>query len=315
MVKRPDIQQTGHLPVMALEAVTMLNVRPGGVWVDVTLGGGGHAEMILDRSAPDGILLGIDLDGEALDRCGKRLKKFGDRFYPVHANYADAAAVLERSGLGKADGALADLGVSSFQLDAAGRGFSFSKPGPVDMRMDAGSGPTAMDLIVATGEKELARLLGEFGGERMSGRVARAIKQALSNAQITDTASLAAVVEKAAWKSGGLNPATRTFQALRIAVNRELESLAGYLNGLPSMLKHGGRAVVISFHSLEDRAVKKAFAGLAEGCICPKDMPVCACGRVPRARLLTRGAAMPSEAETAENPRSRSARLRAMELC
>jgi 16S rRNA (cytosine1402-N4)-methyltransferase len=304
----------GHTPVMIEEAIALLAPHPGGVWVDATLGGGGHAERILRETSPDGILVGVDKDEQAIARCRERLAVYGDRFRPFKADFADLKTVLDRAGLGGADGVLADLGTSSFQLDEAERGFSFGKPGPVDMRMDREAPRTAMKMIEEMTERGLAEVISRYGEERSAPAVARAIKKALAAGAIKDTVSLAEVVSKAAWKRGGINPATRTFQALRIAVNDELGSLEAFLKSVPGMLRPGGRAVVISFHSLEDRTVKAALRELAAGCRCPSDLPVCACGRTSMGRLLTSGAIMASESEIEANPRSRSARLRGIEL-
>ena len=306
--------ETGHTPVMAREAVAMLGVRKSGMWIDATLGGGGHAELMLERSSPDGLVIGFDRDAEAVKRCTRKFSNYGSRFMPVNANFADMLAEMRRAGLGRADGVLADLGLSSFQLEDAGRGFSFSKKGPLDMRMDRDSGMGAAEVIDSMDESELSKVIAQYGGEKAASRVARAIKEGRASGRIGDTESLAAVVSGAAWRRGAINPATRTFQAIRMAVNRELESLHSFLGSLPEILAPKGRAVVISFHSLEDRAVKAAFADLSKGCVCPTGLGVCVCGRKPRSKVLTSGALMPSPEEVANNPRSRSARLRAVEL-
>jgi len=303
-----------HTSVMADEAVSLMGVRPGGVWIDATLGGGGHAAMILEKSAPDGILLGIDRDPEAVERCTARFAPFGKRFRAVNADFGDLEAVIRESGIGKADGIMADLGLSTLQLDEASRGFSFSRPGPLDMRFNRHSGITAMELLKQSDEAGIAEIIKNFGEERESGKIARAIRNGLSDGRIKDTAGLAGAIFGVMGRRGRIHPATRTFQALRIAVNGELESLEKFLGSLPLVLKPGGRAVVISFHSLEDRMVKKSFADLTAGCRCPKDLPVCVCGVKPRARRLTSGTLKPSGGEIEKNPRARSARLRAIQM-
>ena len=294
--------------------MSLLGVRPGGLWVDATLGGGGHAELMLERSSPDGIVIGIDCDATAVERAARRLERFGDRFRGIRANHAETHMVLERTGAGRARGILADLGVSSFQLDEAGRGFSFSQPGPIDMRMDNGCGQSALEWLTAVEEGELGRFLTAYGEEKNARRIARAIKAGLAAGTITDTATLASAVAAVSRKGGRIHPATRTFQAIRMAVNREPQSLTALLAQLQVILGPGGRAAIISFHSLEDRAVKRAFQELARGCVCPPDLPVCGCGRQPRGVLVTSGAITPSQEEIDANPRARSAKLRAVEL-
>lgn len=305
-----------HTPVLADEAVRVLGVRPGGLWVDATVGLGGHAELMLKRSEPDGVVVGLDRDGEAIEYVRGRFHRYGTRFVAVNGNFASTAKVLGELGLPRADGVLADLGVSSMQLDSPKRGFSFQNAGPIDMRMDRRQEETALGFLGRTDEKTLARVIGTLGEERASGRVARAIKEGLRSGAIRDTLTLANVVASAAWKAAGsrIHPATKTFQAIRAAVNREEESLLAFLADVPELVRPGGRAAVISFQSNEDRAVKRAFAALAAGCVCPPEFAVCACGRKPRARLVVRGAVAPSRDEVSRNPRARSARLRAIEL-
>lgn len=304
-----------HAPVMPAEALHYLAPRPGGIYVDGTLGGGGHSRLILDASAPDGILYAFDRDRAALAAAGERLAGFGARFNPFHANFAAMAELLEGAGVSGIDGFLLDLGVSSHQLDTAERGFSFQTDAPLDMRMDTGSGPTAAELVNGLPEAELSRIIREYGEERWAQRIARFIVAARTEAPVTTTGRLVDIIKGAvprgAWEER-LHPATRTFQALRIAVNDELGSLARGLAAAVGLLRPGGRGVVISFHSLEDRIVKHTFRGLARGCICPREVPYCCCGQTPQVTILTPRAVRPGEAESSANLRSRSARLRAV---
>ena len=282
----------GHAPVLLAECLGLLAVRPGGFYVDGTLGLGGHAAEVLRRSAPEGRLLGTDKDGETLARAKDNLASFGDRVRLVQADFREVPSLL---GGDRADGILLDLGVSSVQLDTAERGFSFQAEGPLDMRMDRSQGMTAAEVVNRTRERELADLIYGYGEERASRSIARAIVRARERGPIRTTAELADLVRRAAPRSRpGLHPATRTFQALRIHVNRELEGLSAALESLAECLAPGGRLVVLAFHSLEDREVKQSFRGLAARGF----------------RLLTKKPLRPGEAELRENPRSRSARLR-----
>jgi 16S rRNA (cytosine1402-N4)-methyltransferase len=283
---------------MLAEVLEFLRVRPDGEYVDATLGGGGHAEAILKVLATgQGRLLGIDRDPEALQRAQERLKDFGERLKAMRGNFADLAALYEVSGLPPAQGIVADLGVSSLQLEAAERGFSFGLEGPLDMRMGA-EGVTAEEMVNRMPEQDLANLIFKFGEERHSRRIARAIVKARP---IRTTTELAQVVTRAIPSRAGLHhihPATRTFQALRLAVNRELESLEAFLPQAVGVLEPGGRLVTLTFHSLEDRIVKRAFQQFA---------------REKRVKILTRHVLRPSEEEVRRNPRARSAKLRAAE--
>lgn len=305
-----------HAPVMPEEALHFLAPRSGGVYVDGTLGGGGHSRLILEASAPDGILYAFDRDQTALTTARERLSGFGDRFHPVHGNFAAMAEALADAGVTGIDGFLLDLGVSSHQLDTAERGFSFQSDAPLDMRMDTRSGPTAAALVNELPETELCRIIREYGEERWAQRIARFIVAARAETPVTTTGRLVDIIKGAiprgAWEER-LHPATRTFQALRIVTNDELGSLERGLAAGIGLLKPGGRGVVISFHSLEDRIVKHSFRELSRGCICPRELPLCACGHVPLARILTQRAVRPGDTETAANPRARSARLRAVE--
>lgn len=284
--------------------------------MDGTVGGAGHAAKILEVSSPDGRLIGFDRDAEALDAAASRLALYQDRVVLLHRNFAGVAEALAELGIGEIDGFLLDLGVSSHQLDKGERGFSFQLDAPLDMRMDTGSGPSAADLINTLPEEELERVIRDYGEERWARRIAAFIVRRREEAPIITTLQLVDVIKgaipRAKWEER-LHPATRTFQALRIAVNEELTSLEhGLISGL-RLLKKGGRAVVISFHSLEDRIVKHTLRTLAQGCTCPKTIPVCVCGKTPAVRILTGKPVTAGEPEVAANPRARSARLRAAE--
>jgi len=298
--------------VLGREIVEALRPEAGKLLLDGTLGGGGHSLLLLDRGAR---VIGIDKDPRALAAARARLARFGEAFRAVRADFRDAKNVLDALGLSAVDGALVDLGVSSPQLDEAERGFSFSRPGPLDMRM-SGEGEPLSELLRRVDERELARILREYGEEPFARPIARAVKRAVDEGEALDTARLAEVVAGAiprkAWPRK-IHPATRTFQALRIAVNDELGALASWLEALPAILAPGGRAAAISFHSLEDRMVKERFRALTQACTCPPDFPVCACGAKATFAPVTRKPVVAGEAEVAANPRARSAKLRVVE--
>jgi 16S rRNA (cytosine1402-N4)-methyltransferase len=302
-----------HLTVLRREACALLEAGPGKVILDGTLGGGGHAEALLETGAR---VIGLDQDPRALAAASARLASHGDKLRTAHANFRDARGVLDGLGEGEMDGALVDLGVSSPQLDDPSRGFSFRAGGPLDMRMDPTHGAPLSQRLAEWDERSLESILHTLGEERFARRVARAILFEFGNGTLTDTARLAQVVAEAVprkeWPKQ-LHPATTTFQALRIAVNDELGALAEWLGALPRLLKRGGRAAAISFHSLEDRMVKQEFARLATGCICPPLLPMCACGHSAEWKVISRGAVQASDEEVQANPRSRSARLRVIE--
>jgi 16S rRNA (cytosine1402-N4)-methyltransferase len=283
--------------------------------VDGTLGGGGHAEEILRRSGPDGRLIGLDQDGPAVERCRVRLSAYGERAVIRQTNFRQIGTVLAELGTGGVDGAVLDLGLSWFHLESPERGFSFLAEGPLDMRMDARGAVTAADLVNTLPRRELARILREYGEELQANAIAKAIERARQQGPITDTVQLAQIVAGAvpARHSRRIHPATLTFQALRIAVNDELGALRDGLGQLIAALRPGGRIAVISFHSLEDRIVKQAFAEHAKGCICPPKLPLCRCGHRPDLTVLTRRPVTPSDEEVASNPAARSAKLRAAE--
>jgi 16S rRNA (cytosine1402-N4)-methyltransferase len=305
-----------HEPVLIREVLESLVLKPGGIYVDGTVGGGGHAQAILAATAPDGIVIGIDRDDDALSESARVLESFGTRTFLVKGNYADMKGILSRLGMERVDGIVLDLGVSSHQLETAGRGFSFTKPAPLDMRMDRDAPWTARELVNTADPRELKRILREYGEELQAGRIARAIVERRKAGPIETTDELAGIIASAMparMSHGRIHPATRTFQALRIAVNDELESLhRGIASGIDS-LKEGGRFSVISFHSLEDRMVKDLFRDASRGCRCPPDLPVCACGGRPRLRVITRKPVRPGEEEVEHNPRARSAKLRTAE--
>jgi 16S rRNA (cytosine1402-N4)-methyltransferase len=301
-----------HEPVLAHQVVELLRPGPGLLLLDGTLGGGGHSALFLEAGAR---VIGMDKDPRALAAASARLARYGEAFRAVRGDFRDAPNVLKALGLGGVDGALVDLGVSSPQLDDPGRGFSFREGGPLDMRMGS-EGQTLADLLARVDVRELGDILSTYGEEPFARPIARAIKRAVEAGEPLDTARLAELVGEAiprkAWPRR-IHPATRTFQALRIAVNDELGALAAWLEALPQLMNPGGRAGAIAFHSLEDRAVKEKFRALCQACICPPGMPVCGCGARASFKAVTRKPAVADDAEVARNPRSRSARLRVVE--
>lgn len=305
-----------HEPVLSREVLASLGCRPGGIYVDGTVGGGGHARAILEQTAPDGLLIGIDRDSDALRASEKKLQSFGRRKILVKGNFAEIGKLLTNLNIEKVDGILLDLGVSSHQLDAGDRGFSFSSDAPLDMRMDQDSRYSAYDLVNLSSENELRKIIKAYGEEPMAGRITRAILTKRAAVPIRTTRELADVIYHAvpaAYRQRRIHPATRTFQAIRIAVNDELSNLrTAILNGA-DMLKRGGRFSIISFHSLEDRIVKEAFRAAQKGCTCPPDLPVCSCKGEPKLNVITKRPVYPGTDEVDSNPRARSARLRTAE--
>ena len=309
-----------HIPVLYDEVLELLQPRPGGRYLDGTVGAGGHARGILQASAPDGKLLGLDRDAEAIAFARQRLAEYGERVTLVKASYADMAAIAERCGFDDFDGILLDLGLSSRQLADGRRGFSFLREGPLDMRFDASQGPTAADLINNLSEAELADIFWRYGEERRSRKWAKVI---VANRPLTTTTQLADLIAAQVKRRERNHPATQLFQALRIAVNHELEAVEQGVQAAVGLLRLNGRRLngrgangrlaVISFHSLEDRLVKQTFRELSRDCICPPEQPVCTCDRQPVLRLITRKAVQAGAEEIAANPRSRSARLRVAE--
>ena len=307
-----------HIPVLAEEVLMMLAPAPGSLQIDATLGGGGHTERILEATDPDGRLLGLDADGAAVARVDGRLRpRFGDRLVLRRANFRELADIAPASGFGQVDGALFDLGLSSYQLVDTDRGFGFRAGGPLDMRFDTSRGVPASELLATLDTAELTALFGRYGEEPRSGRIAHAVVEARRSAPVSTAEELTALIERVAppnpRQQRRTHPASRVFQALRIAVNEEMDALHEGLAAALDLLRPGGRLVVLSYHSLEDRIVKRFFAAERRGCVCPPELPVCVCGRNPRLRLVTSPSMTPSAAEIEANPRARSARLRAAE--
>ncbi|ADG06565.1 16S rRNA (cytosine(1402)-N(4))-methyltransferase RsmH [Kyrpidia tusciae] len=306
-----------HEPVLLHEVLAILQPRPGGLYVDGTLGGGGHAQAILEAAAPDGRLIGIDQDDEALTASKERLTPYGGRVTTVKGNFRRIKEILWGLGVIEGvDGILLDVGLSSPQVDEAERGFSYRSDAPLDMRMDLSGTLTARDIVNSWPEGELARVVRDYGEERWAARIAKAIVRRRQRQAIETTGELAELVKEAipaAARRHGPHPARRTFQALRIAVNDELGALEEGVKGALEVLRPGGRLAVIAFHSLEDRIVKRILAEEARSCICPPEAPVCTCGRRPRVRLIGRRPIVPGPEELARNPRARSAKLRGAE--
>jgi len=295
-----------HIPVLLAEVITGLQVRPGGLYVDGTVGAGGHAIGILEASAPDGRLLGLDVDPQAIQISRRRLDHFGERVILVRASYVSMETQLDVLGLGHADGVLLDLGLSSMQLETPERGFSFQETGPLDMRFDPDATRKAAELVNTLPEDELADLIYQYGEEPRSRRIARAIVAARP---IRTTTELAEIVSQVV-RRHKIHPATQTFQALRVTVNEELKRLREGLSAAIEALEPGGRLAVISYHSLEDRIVKRFFARESQDCICPPEALICECGHQATVEIVTRKPVRPSSREVTRNPRSRSARLR-----
>jgi 16S rRNA (cytosine1402-N4)-methyltransferase len=305
------MSRPAHVPVLLEEAVEALKVQPGGRYVDCTLGAGGHSLTILERSQPGGQLLGIDADPEAVQIARTRLDSFGESVLLVNQNFSNLESICYRHDFLPVHGILFDLGLASFQIDTAERGFSFQQDAPLDMRVNPRQEITAVDIVNEYGENELADLLWKYGEESFSRRIARHIIEARP---IKTTTQLADVVDRAVGgRRGKINPATKTFQALRIAVNGELENLETALSQSIKVLGFEGRLVVISYHSLEDRIVKQFMHHEATGCICPPGTPICICGHTATIKIITKRIVVPSENEIQNNPRSRSARLRVAE--
>jgi len=313
---RQSEEVPGHVPVMVKEVLDFLQPGPGKVLVDATLGMGGHARAILER-IPGGKLIGIDQDAEAVVQASKALAPFGDAFIPVKGNFAEIEEILQNLQLNRVDGFLFDLGVSSYQLDCKRRGFSYRDDVLLDMRMDMDLPCTAADLLQKLSQKELTFLFRRYGEERWASRIAKFISNyRLKHGPVLRSSQLVEIIRSAvpaAARRRGGHPAKRIFQALRIAVNKELESLSRGLDGAIGRLRPGGRIVVLSYHSLEDEIVKKTFRDKARGCICPPEIPVCICGKNPSLKILTRRVLFPSREEESRNPRAASARLRAAE--
>ncbi len=305
-----------HDPVLLNEVLEMINPKSDGVYVDCTLGGAGHSFHILKASSPKGRLVGIDQDMDAIRAATGRLKEFGDRAVLIQGNFSELPSILDKLDILKIDGALYDLGVSSYQLDNPERGFSYKTDAPLDMRMDKSSGVTAGELVNTLPEEELSRIIREYGEERFAGRISSFIVREREKSPISTTGQLVDIIKQAIparYRREGPHPAKRTFQALRIEVNKELDVLKSALEDMVGYLKPGGRVCVITYHSLEDRLVKGFFRDKAAGCRCPKDFPVCTCNIKPVLKLIRPGGICPSDQEVESNPRARSARLRVAE--
>ena len=305
-----------HISVLLNETIEGLNIRPDGIYADGTLGGGGHAYAVAEKLTEGGRLVGIDQDADAIQAASERLKPFQDRVSIVRDNYVNMAQVLKDLGISAMDGIYLDLGVSSYQLDTAERGFSYMEDAPLDMRMDRRNDRTAADLVNGCTEQELFRIIRDYGEDRFAKNIAKHIVQARERKEIRTTLELAEIVRGAIPKkiqvTGG-HPAMRTFQALRIELNGELKVLEESIDSMIGLLKPGGRLCIITFHSLEDRIVKNGFRRNESPCICPPEFPVCVCGKKSRGRVITKKPVLPSEEEKEMNPRSRSAKLRIFE--
>lgn len=305
-----------HIPVLLEETLEYLDPKSGGVYIDGTLGGAGHSLEIVKRITPGGMLLGIDQDSNAIDAAKKHLEAYKENVIIVHDNFKNIKAIAEESGFNDVDGILLDIGVSSHQLDEEERGFSYMHDGPLDMRMDTDRDYDASDIIESATEQELTRIFRDYGEEKWSARIAKFIIEERKNSRIDTTFKLVDIIKKAipasARREGG-HPAKRTFQALRIAVNDELEVLEQAVRDAVDILKPGGRLAVITFHSLEDRIVKTAFNNMERPCTCPPKLPVCVCGKVPLIKVVTKKPVAAGEKELSVNTRSKSAKLRVAE--
>ncbi len=306
-----------HYSVLLNECLEGLNIRPGGIYVDGTAGGAGHSAQIAARLNDCGLLLALDQDETAVKVATQRLSAYGSRARVIHTNFKNIEAVCREEGIAHIDGLLLDLGVSSYQLDTAERGFSYRADAPLDMRMDMRNPLTAREIVNTYSEEALKRILYEYGEERFSSRIASNIIRARERGPIETTGELVEIIRKSipapAGREGGHHPAMRTFQALRIEVNAELDVIAPAIKSAVRLLSPGGRIAIITFHSLEDRIVKKTFSDLTGGCTCPKNFPICVCGNRPQVKLITKKPILPSKEELALNSRSHSAKLRVAE--
>ena len=305
-----------HRSVLLDECMEGLAIRPDGIYVDGTAGGAGHSSEIAKRLGSDGRLIALDQDDTAVAVATERLSPFGERAMVVKSNFCELSSVCERLGIERINGLLLDLGVSSYQLDTPERGFSYQADAPLDMRMDTTKPLTAKQVVNEYSEERLRRILFEYGEERFSSRIASNIIRAREKAMIETTGELVDIIKRsipASSRDGGHHPAKRSFQALRIEVNAELDVIAPAIKSAVRLLEKGGRIAIITFHSLEDRIVKQTFADLASGCTCPKDFPICVCGKRPQIKVVTRKPILPTSRELEENPRSRSAKLRVAE--
>ena len=305
-----------HKPVMLNEVIDSLKIRPEGTYVDGTLGGAGHSSQIARRLSGEGRLFGFDQDAAAIEAATRRLEPYKDRVSIIRSNYSEMRERLSELGVRSADGILLDLGVSSYQLDDAQRGFSYRADAPLDMRMDQRQKLSAREVVNGYSIEELTRVIREYGEERFARNIAKHITAEREKKPIETTGELISIIKAAIpakAREGGGHPAKRTFQAIRIEVNRELDVLSDSLEGMIDLLADGGRICVITFHSLEDRIVKEAFRRNENPCTCPPEFPVCVCGKKSKGHVITRKPIIPSEEETEENPRSKSAKLRVFE--
>ena len=306
-----------HTSVLLYETVDSLNIRPDGIYVDGTLGGGGHASLVLNRLGEQGRLIGLDQDADAIAAAGERLKEYGDRVTVIRTNYENIKDALASQGISGADGIYLDLGVSSYQLDTADRGFTYREDdAPLDMRMDQRNTQTAKDIVNGYSEMELYRIIRDYGEDRFAKNIAKHIVKARQEKEIETAGELTEIIKAAIpakVRATGGHPSKRTFQAIRIELNRELQVLEQSIDTMIDLLNPGGRLSIITFHSLEDRIVKNKFRENENTCICPPEFPVCMCGRKSKGRVVTRKPVLPSEEELAANKRSKSAKLRVFE--
>ncbi|MCI8939599.1 MAG: 16S rRNA (cytosine(1402)-N(4))-methyltransferase RsmH [Dorea sp.] len=305
-----------HKSVLLKETIDGLNIKPEGIYVDGTLGGGGHSYEVCARLGEKGSIIGIDQDEAAIEAAGVRLKDFGEKVTIVRSNYCKMKSKLHELGIDKVDGIMLDLGVSSYQLDTAERGFSYREDAPLDMRMDRRQEMTARDIVNDYSEMDLYRVIRDFGEDKFAKNIAKHIVRERGRRPVETTGELTEIIRGAIpmkYQKKGGHPAKRTFQAIRIELNRELEVLSKSLDDMIEILNPGGRLCIITFHSLEDRIVKKAFKKNENPCTCPKDFPVCVCGKIPKGRVVTKKPVLPGEAEISENSRAQSAKLRIFE--
>ncbi len=305
-----------HVTVLLNETVDGLKIKPSGIYVDGTMGGGGHSELILSKLGESGRLIGVDQDLDAHRAAGERLKHFGEKFVPVHNNFVQIKEIVEKLELVGIDGMIMDLGVSSYQLDEADRGFSYMNDGALDMRMNREAQTSAWHIVNEYSEKDLYEMIRDYGEEKWASRIAKFIVEARNQGEIKTTYELVDIIKAAIpakARQDGPHPAKRTFQAIRIEVNNELGIIKKAIEDGVSVMNKGGRMGIITFHSLEDRIVKQTYKELATGCICPPEFPVCRCGNKAKVKLITKKPILPSEGEIEANPRSRSAKLRIIE--
>lgn len=305
-----------HVSVLLDECIDNLNIKPDGVYVDCTMGGAGHSKEIVKRLSKDGLFIGFDQDINAINTAKERLSEYSDRVKFVHSNFQNLKNELEKIGVYKVDGVLADLGVSSHQLDEADRGFSYMQDAPLDMRMDIRCSFSAYDVVNTYSEAELSKIIKDYGEDNWAKRIAKFIVEGRKEKNIETTGELVEIIKKAIPKKAridGPHPAKRTFQAIRIEVNNELGVITEMIDDASSIMNEGGRICIITFHSLEDRIVKNAFRDLATDCICPPHIPICQCDKEALVKVITRKPILPTDKEIEENPRSRSAKLRVAE--